>query len=138
MAVKEPGILNRSVGTMIRHLVSNLSLLGFSTAVCFGETPADGKWIPLFNGRDMTGWTPKVADFPLGENPGNLFRVEGGLLKVSYVNGKEVLRYQNTRLDNGTPLTSGYIAIQAETHPIEFRKIEIPPLLTVRPESARP
>jgi hypothetical protein len=41
---------------------------------------------------------------------------------------KEVLRYQNTRLDNATPLTSGYIAIQAETHPIEFRKIEILPL----------
>ena len=26
---------------------------------------------------------------------------------------------------NGTPLTSGYISIQAETHPTEFRKIEL-------------
>lgn len=113
---------------MIRCLVSNLSLLAFSTICSFGEMPADGKWIPLFNGRDLNGWTPKVAGFGLGEDPGKLFRVEDGLLRVSYVNGKEVLRYQNTRLDDDTPLTRGYIAIQAETHPIEFRKIEILPL----------
>ncbi|MCU0780310.1 MAG: DUF1080 domain-containing protein [Akkermansiaceae bacterium] len=251
---------------MMKCLVSNLSLLAFSTLFSFGEVPEGGKWIALFNGRDLDGWTPKVAGFPLGENPGKLFRVEDGLLKVSYadagdfkgqfghlfyqtpyshyrirgefrftgeqqkggpgwafrnngfmlhcqapetmkveqkfpnsievqfsgsdpqknpqtakrpmgclftpgtkvtrngkddeggdksasgepmsgtewvtveaevrggeeiihyVNGKEVLRYQHTRLDDGTPLTSGYIAIQAETHPIEFRTIEILPL----------
>lgn len=47
---------------------------------------------------------------------------------VHYVNGEEVLRYQNPRLDDGTPLSSGYIAIQAETHNTEFRKIELLPL----------
>jgi len=45
------------------------------------------------------------------------------------VNGEEVLRYQNPRLDDGTPLSIGYIAIQAETHNTEFRKIELLPLL---------
>jgi len=222
-------------------------------------------WIPLFNGRDIADWTPKFSGHPAGENPQNVFRVEDGLLKVSYdevekfngfghlfyktpfshyriraefrftgdqlpggpdwafrnnglmlhsqpaeamgvdqnfphsievqflgndpergekftgrpmgnlftpgtkvtlngqesdgggntsssppfsgldwvtveaevrggdeiihfVNGEEVLRYQNPRLDDGTPLTSGYIAIQAETHPTEFRKIELLPL----------
>lgn len=223
-------------------------------------------WIPLFNGKDLEGWTPKFKDSPAGENPNNVFRVEDGMLKVSYadvekfdgsfghlfyktphshyriraefrftgdqaeggpewafrnnglmlhsqapetmkidqsfpnsievqfwgndpekggkfsgrpmgnlftpgtkahidgkvsegggksssspefsglewvtveaevrggdeiihyVDGKEVLRYQNTILDDGTPLTSGYIAIQAETHNTEFRKIEILPL----------
>jgi Domain of Unknown Function (DUF1080) len=54
--------------------------------------------------------------------------VRGGDEIVHYVNGKEVLRYQNSKLDDGTPLTSGYIAIQAETHNTEFRKIEILPL----------
>ncbi|MDX1681379.1 MAG: DUF1080 domain-containing protein [Akkermansiaceae bacterium] len=47
---------------------------------------------------------------------------------VHYVNGEEVLRYQKPQLDDGTPLSSGYIAIQAETHPVEFRKIELLPL----------
>lgn len=232
-------------------------------AACVSVVCGEEKWIPLFNGKDLEGWTPKIADFPLGENPGRVFRVEDGLLKVSYVdsgdfkgqfghlfyktpyshyrirgefrftgdqqkggpgwafrnngfmlhsqapetmtveqkfpnsievqfsgadaekspqtalrpmgclftpgtivtidgkdneggdksatgepmgatdwvtveaevrggeeiihrvNGKEVLRYQNTRLESGAPLTSGYIAIQAETHPIEFRSIEL-------------
>ena len=248
---------------MMRLIVCLSSLFAASVPASAGGKPADGKWIALFNGKDLEGWTAKVADFPLGENPGNVFRVEDGLLKVSYadagefkgqfghlfyktpfshyrirgeirftgeqqkggpawafrnngfmlhcqapetmkveqkfpnsiefqfsgadveknpqtakramgclftpgtkvtlkgkddeggdktasgepmsgtdwvcveaevrggeeivhyVNGKEVLRYQNTRLDDGTPLTGGYIAIQAETHPIEFRKIEI-------------
>lgn len=266
IALQEADVLNRSMPAMMKIFVASLFVSAFSTIPSFAETPADGKWIALFNGKDLSGWTPKVADFPLGENPGNLFRVEEGLLKVSYVdagefkgqfghlfyktpyshyrirgefrftgeqqkggpawafrnngfmlhcqapdtmkveqkfpnsiefqfsgsdparnpktakrpmgclftpgtkvtrngkddeggdksasgepmggtewvtveaevrggeeiihyvNGKEVLRYQNTRLDDGTPLTSGYIAIQAETHPIEFRKIEILPL----------
>lgn len=222
-------------------------------------------WIPLFNGKDLEGWTPKFAGQPVGQNPGRVFRVEDGLLKVSYadapkfegsfghlfyktpyshykiraefrftgeqaeggpqwayrnsglmlhsqapetmaigqsfphsiecqfwgnnpekkdlkiatrhmgnvytpgtkvfiggetvenrnstsplfsglewvtvevevrggeefthyVNGQEVLRYQKPQLDDGTPLSSGYIAIQAETHPCEFRRIELLPL----------
>ncbi len=247
------------MSVMVKSRVCLLSLFTACASLAFG----DEKWIPLFNGKDLEGWTPKVADFPLGENPGNLFRVEDGLLKVSYedsgefkgqfghlfyktpyshyrirgefrftgeqqkggpewafrnngfmlhsqapetmkldqkfpnsievqfsgadagknpktaqrpmgclftpgtkvtrdgkdykggdksasgepmsatdwvtveaevrggeeivhyVNGKEVLRYQNIRLEDGTPLTSGYIAIQGETHPIEFRKIEL-------------
>jgi hypothetical protein len=241
---------------------SSLILL---TCLTVGSTLAED-WIPLFNGKDLDGWTPKFADMPVGENHNQIFRVEDGMLKVSYadskefdgrfghlffktpfshyrirgefrftgdqlaggpdwafrnngfmlhsqapetmaleqkfpnsiemqflgndpekgekftgrpmgnlftpgtkvmidgkdskggggssssqpysgldwvtveaevrggeeivhyVNGKEVLRYQNIRLADGTPLTSGYIAIQAETHNTEFRKIELQPL----------
>lgn len=246
------------MASTMKHQVTILALIGSFISFATAE-----EWIPLFNGKDLKDWTPKVADSPLGENPGNLFRVEDGLLKVSFVdsgdftgkfghlfyktpyshyriraeirftgeqqkggpewafrnngfmlhseapekmkldqkfpnsievqflgnnsgeggkvanrpmgnlftpgtkvtlngkesegggdtsssppfsgldwvtveaevrgdeeiihfvNGKEVLRYQKPRLDDGTPLTSGYIAIQAETHPTEFRKIEI-------------
>lgn len=238
-------------------------------AACLA-TPAlaeDEAWIPLFNGKDLADWTMKFADMPVGENHHNIFRVEDGLLKVSYadsekfdgrfghlfyktpfshyriraefrfigeqlaggpdwafrnngfmlhsqhpeemevdqnfptsiemqfwgndpekgdkfsnrpmgnlftpgtkvmlngkedhegggdtsssrhfsglewvtveaevrggeeiihyVNGEEVLRYKNPRRDDGTPLTQGFIAIQAETHHTEFRKIELMPL----------
>ncbi|HYG23316.1 MAG TPA: DUF1080 domain-containing protein [Verrucomicrobiae bacterium] len=41
-------------------------------------------WIPLFNGKDLSGWTPKFKGNPPGENYKNTFRVEDGVLKVSY------------------------------------------------------
>ena len=40
--------------------------------------------MPLFNGKNLDGWTPKIAGHPLGENAFNTFRVEDGILKVSY------------------------------------------------------
>jgi len=42
------------------------------------------KWIPLFNGQDLKGWTPKFTGHPLGENYNDTFRVEDGLLRVSF------------------------------------------------------
>lgn len=42
------------------------------------------EWVPLFNGKDLEGWTPKIRYVAAGENYGNTFRVEDGLLKVRY------------------------------------------------------
>jgi hypothetical protein len=39
--------------------------------------------------------------------------------------GKVVCKYEKTQLNDGTPLTSGYISIQAETAPIQFKSIEL-------------
>ena len=41
-------------------------------------------WIQLFNGKNLDGWTVKIAKHKLGENFGDTFRVQNGLLKVSY------------------------------------------------------
>ena len=41
-------------------------------------------WIALFNGTNLDGWTIKIAKRPLGENYADTFRVEDGILKVSY------------------------------------------------------
>lgn len=46
--------------------------------------PAEEDWIQLFNGRNLEGWTPKIKGYPLGENFANTFRVENGVMKVSY------------------------------------------------------
>lgn len=46
--------------------------------------PPAQDWQPLFNGRDLTGWTPKFAKHDLGVNLHDTFRVEDGLLKVAY------------------------------------------------------
>lgn len=48
-----------------------------------GPVPEE-RWIALFNGKDLTGWTPKIAGHELGDNVANTFRVEDGLLKVRY------------------------------------------------------
>jgi len=42
------------------------------------------KWIQLFNGKDLKDWKIKFAGHELGDNYGDTFRVEDGVLKVSY------------------------------------------------------
>jgi hypothetical protein len=59
-----------------------LLIIGLALASCaFGQTR---NWVQLFNGKDLDGWTPKITRYPLGENFGNTFRVEDGVIKVSY------------------------------------------------------
>ncbi len=48
------------------------------------EQSTDSEWIQLFNGKDLDGWKIKIRGSELGENYKNTFRVEYGLLKVSY------------------------------------------------------
>lgn len=43
-----------------------------------------GHWISLFNGKDLSGWTPKIAGLAVNDNYRDTFRVENGLLTVSY------------------------------------------------------
>lgn len=45
------------------------------------EEPA---WVSLFNGQDLDGWVIKMRGYPLGENFNDTFRVEDGVMKVSY------------------------------------------------------
>lgn len=69
------------------HLLSLLLLLCFVVLPSVAEDSApksDGEWIPLFNGKDLTGWTPKIRGYAAGDNFGNTFRVENGVLKVAY------------------------------------------------------
>jgi hypothetical protein len=64
-----------------------LSLLLISGILCAGfscHKNDDPQWVDLFNGKDLTGWNPKIAGYALGENFGNTFRVEDGVIKVSY------------------------------------------------------
>ncbi|MEN8158426.1 MAG: DUF1080 domain-containing protein, partial [Bacteroidota bacterium] len=41
-------------------------------------------WIQLFNGKNLDGWTVKMAKHPLSENFNNTFRVENGMMVVRY------------------------------------------------------
>ncbi len=48
------------------------------------EESASPEWIQLFNGKDLSGWKIKLRGSELGDNYKNTFRVEDGLLTVSY------------------------------------------------------
>ncbi|NNM31644.1 MAG: DUF1080 domain-containing protein [Gemmatimonadetes bacterium] len=68
-------------------------VLALCAAACTGEgspdptqgtSTGDAEWTLLFNGRDLTGWTPKIRGHPAGEDPQGTFRVENGVLSVGY------------------------------------------------------
>jgi hypothetical protein len=42
------------------------------------------EWIPLFDGKSLDGWVPKITGYEAGVNFGDTFRVENGILKVAY------------------------------------------------------
>ena len=42
------------------------------------------QWVSLFNGEDLDGWLIRITGKPFGENFGNTFRVEDGILKIRY------------------------------------------------------
>jgi len=51
--------------------------------------------------------------------------VYGDSLIHHVVEGDTVLTYTKPQLDDGTLVGSGYISLQAESHPLEFRKVAI-------------
>lgn len=64
-------------------LVLPILLLSFDTKT-LPENRSAKKWVSLFNGKNLDGWKVRVVGFPLGENFGNTFRVENGLISVRY------------------------------------------------------
>lgn len=72
-----------------KHFLLTLLLLAtFLICRCFADSSSlstnEGGWIDLFNGQDLDDWTVKFAGSPAGENLHNIYRVEDGILKVSY------------------------------------------------------
>ena len=55
-------------------------------AACAAPSPdaTVDAWTPLFNGRDLSGWQPKIRGEVLGADARGTFRVEDGLLRVGY------------------------------------------------------
>ncbi|MEQ8838872.1 MAG: DUF1080 domain-containing protein, partial [Lacipirellulaceae bacterium] len=59
-------------------------LLLFIAFFAATSTTQAEEWIQLFNGKDLTGWTPKIRGEKVGVNFAETFRVEEGLLKVRF------------------------------------------------------
>jgi hypothetical protein len=62
-----------------------VAALVLTSSCALGQNDPNRKdWIQAFNGKNLDGWIMKITGFPLGENYGNTFRVENGLLKAAY------------------------------------------------------
>jgi len=53
-------------------------------SACAANDPDQKEWTQLFNGKDLQNWVVKIAGYDLGDNFGDTFRVEEGVLKASY------------------------------------------------------
>jgi len=78
-----PGMGKRSHMEQVLRALVVASLVTVGCAAEQGSSN-EAKWISLFNGKDLTGWTPKFAGSELGVNYKDTFRVQDGLLTVSY------------------------------------------------------
>jgi len=105
-----------------------LSVYGLNHAIAAEGDYPKGEWVQLFNGKDLTGWTPKIRYHELGDNNEVIRHL---------LDGEVVLEYNKPQLDErdgyakklikdgNLMLTGGTISLQSESHPIDFRKVEI-------------
>jgi hypothetical protein len=60
------------------------ALLAIATSVLAQPSAGSKDWVAIFNGRNLDGWTVKLAHHEIGDNFGDTFRVENGILRVVY------------------------------------------------------
>ena len=76
------------MGEKRSHFVANcfsLIALVMLSIPAFAQKNADKEdWVTLFNGKDIKDWVPKINHHETGEDYGNTFRVEDGIVKVRY------------------------------------------------------
>lgn len=81
----------------------------------------DNEWDVLFNGKNLEGWTTKVHHYDVGDNFGDTFRVEDGIIKVRYnkYDGDYNDRYAHLYYD--TPYSYFHLSMQyrfiGDVHP---------------------
>lgn len=70
--------------SLLRVCAAVMFLLAVATCVAADPPGRAETWVPLFNGKDLTGWIPKFKGHELGVNYAKTFRVEEGVLRVVY------------------------------------------------------
>lgn len=71
----------------MKRLAALMVVTAFAVPVVVSAAERDPnreEWTPLFDGRSLDGWVPKIRGHEVGENFARTFRVEDGVLKVSY------------------------------------------------------
>ena len=72
----------------MKHCRLLLILIPFLLQSFYSDHPVEqkqvNKWVSLFNGKNLDNWTVKISGYKPGENFGNTFRVEDGILSTRY------------------------------------------------------
>ncbi|MDZ4760616.1 MAG: DUF1080 domain-containing protein [Alphaproteobacteria bacterium] len=76
----------QSVWMKLAALAALLGLSACVSAAMTEPTGGTGGWRPLFDGKTLDGWTPKIRGQALAENYRQTFSVKDGAIRVSYEN----------------------------------------------------
>ena len=127
-------------GNLVRSIFAAGGVLVFALLLlarpASAQEASDKTWLSLFNGQDLDGWITKIHHHEAGVNYGETFRAEDGIIKVRYdaygdfndqpqIGGGIVEGYDPALKQDGKLLQEGYIALQSEGQPIDFRKVEL-------------
>jgi hypothetical protein len=72
------------MATRFSLLIATALAMGGTIVVQSAAAAEAEQWHALFNGKDLSGWTIKIANRPLNENYADTFRVQDGVIKVNY------------------------------------------------------
>ena len=72
--------------TLFAYFCVLMTLISFLNCATTKNSADKNDWITLFNGKDIKDWIVKIHHHEVGDNYGNTFRVEDGLVKVRYDN----------------------------------------------------
>jgi hypothetical protein len=79
---------NRYLSPSMKHRQSTLLVLCLflmsTLCSCSVQSARSSHWVSLFNGKNLDRWKVKITGYDLNDNFGDTFRVEDGILKVSY------------------------------------------------------
>ena len=88
-----------------------LALLAAVCCLAQNKNADKKEWLPLFNGKNLKGWTPKITGYAVNENFGNTFRVRDGMLQVRY-DGYDEFRERFGHLFYKNPYSYYIIAVE--------------------------
>ncbi len=69
-------------------------------------------WQQMFNGEDIKDWTTKIHHYDVGDNFGDTFRVEDGLIKVRYDNYEGDFNDRYGHLYYNTPYSYYHFSVE--------------------------
>lgn len=65
----------------MKYLLPALLFMLFASKV---QAQSSGKWISLFNGKNLDGWVVKISGYEPGDNFANTYRVKNGAIETGY------------------------------------------------------
>ncbi len=69
----------------LQKLLRSFILIFFIPTIVLAQQPVPKQdWVNLFNGKNLNDWIVKIHHHETGDNYGNTFRVEDGMIKVRY------------------------------------------------------